>query len=187
MTAPKCVEIMLDSGVKVYVTPLSRYQLTALQAAARERYPCPDKAAYTLPMPEGVGIPGAMIPAEDNDEYQTLYSEAERLQSEFILTAMMDMCVTFADFKSREEVVGYFAAFIAQQRQWMTLPDDEWLATWRFAVVRSASDEELITAVVKDLLPITEVEITDEMRLFRPSVSWQAVRRLVKARQSSGT
>lgn len=65
----------------------------------------------------------------------------------------------------------------------MDLPEDPWTATLRFAVVRSTTDENQIMAIAKDELPVTELEVSAELRTFRPLLSGAQSRTMALARQ----
>lgn len=181
---PKVTEITLDSGVRVHVAPLSVYQRIALTQAAEKLYPYPDKAQYEEALPEGMAIEGLTIPAEQNPEYQTAVKLINNQRGEYTNTAIFNLCLTYPDFpRGKPELIEYFAAYLDEQRDYMALPDDEWEATLRFAVIRSPSDEAQIISIVREDMPLTEAEITDAMRIFRPSIPFARFRQLDAARK----
>lgn len=184
----KVTELVLDSGIRVYVTPLSRYQRNALVEASERLYPYPDKAKYEEALSEDIAIPGSVIPAEENDDYKALVREVNRQRSEYVSTAMLNLCLSFPDFKNRQALIEHFAEYLNEQREWLALPEDEWDATLRFGIVRSPSDEAQILSVAKDELPVTEAETTENLRVFRPVLSREKSRIMDYARQhTSGT
>lgn len=179
---PKVVEITLDSGIRVHISPLSRYQRNALQERAEQLYPMPDKALYEEELSEAVAIPGTKIPAEENPEYRAEVALVMTARSEFTTMNMINLCLSYPDFPGgKEELIRFFAIHIAQQRDMMTLPDDEWEATLRFAVIRSVADERDLWSVINESFPITESEVSDAVRVFRPAVSREALRALDNA------
>lgn len=188
---PKVVEITLDSGIRVFVAPLSRYQRNALVEAAEKLHPFPDKKQYEYALSEDVAIPGMTLPADDKDnprypEYLALVTEANRYRNEYISTAMMNLCISYPDFPGgKKQLIEYFAEWLEEQRDWLALPDDEWQATLRFAIIRSASDEAQILSIAKDELPVTEAEITENLRVFRPVLSKSQSRILDYARTNA--
>lgn len=176
---PKVVEVVLDSGVKVHVKSLARYDRQSLQQAAIDRFPYPDKSQYEEELAEDVAVGGMKIPAERNEVYRQLVAEIEEQRQEFITTAMLDMCVTFPEFSDgKDGVIEHFADAIAKKRTYMTLPEDAWTATWKHGVLGSPSDEAYIAQIVRDDLPLREAEVSEAMRLFRPALSREATRLL---------
>lgn len=164
---PKTIEIDLDSGVCVWVTPLNRYHIDALVEKANELFPLPDKKAFESVIEEGAIAGGVVIPAEDNPAYIELFNEINQKQHNYKLAAMIDICVHFPHLGSQADVIAHFADFIAAQRRHMDLPDDDWQATWRYAVLRTDQDEAVVIQAMKNQLPLTEAEVSEEMTLFR--------------------
>jgi hypothetical protein len=188
MQPQKVTELTLDSGIRVFVTPLSRYQRNALIEAAEKLHPFPDKKQYEEALPDDVAIPGMTLPAEENPEYQAKVTEANRLRNEYVSTGMMNLCVQYPDFADRLALIEHFAPYLDEQRDWLALPDDEWLATLRFAIIRSPSDEAQILSVARDEIPVTEKEVNDNVRIFRPVLPKDKYRNLDYARKlASGT
>lgn len=172
----KVVEITLDSGIRVFVTPLSRYQRNGLIQAAEKLYPYPDKKQYEYVLSDDVAIPGMTLPADDKDnprypEYMGLVTEANIQRQDHIIAGMLNMCLRYPDFKDKHALIEYFAPYLDEQRDWLALPDDAWDATLRFAIVRSPSDESQILSIAKDEMPVTEAETTENLRVFRPVLS----------------
>lgn len=179
----KVVEFILDSGIRVHVTPLSRYQRNALIEAAEKLHPYPEKKQYEEALPEDVAIPGMTLPAEENPEYQAKVVEANRLRNEYISTGMMNLCVQYPDFANRQALIEHFAPYLEEQRDWLALPDDDWMATLRFAIIRSPSDEGHILSVARDEMPVTEKEVNDNVRIFQPVLPKDKYRNLDYARK----
>jgi hypothetical protein len=176
MQQEKVVEITLDSGIRVFVTPLSRYQRNGLIQAAEKLYPLPDKKQYEFTLSEDVAIPGMTLPADDKDnpryaEYMALVTEASIQRQDYIIAGMLNMCLRYPDFTGKEALIEHFAPYLDEQRDWLALPEDSWDATLRFAIVRSQSDEAQILSIAKDEMPVTEAETTENLRVFRPVLS----------------
>lgn len=164
---PKTIELDLDSGVRVWITPLNRYHIAALVDKANELYPLPDKKAFEAIIEDGAIAGGVVIPAEDNPAYMELFREISLKQHVYKLDAMIDLCVQFPDLGGKGHVIAYFAEFVAAQRRYMDLPGDDWQVTWRYAVLRTTQDEALVIQAMQNEMPLTEVEVSDEMKLFR--------------------
>lgn len=181
---PKVTECLLDSGIRVFVIPLSRHQRNALNQAAEKLYPYPDKKQYEETLPEDVAIPGMTLPAEENKDYQVAVREVNRQRSDYIGLALLDICVSYPDFPGgKDDLMKHFAPFLEKQRDWMALPEDEWEATLRFGILQSIADELTISRIANEETPVTEVEVNEEMRIFRPAVQVAAAKLLDSTRQ----
>lgn len=183
MQSKKVTEIILDSGIKVWVSPMSRYARNGLAEAAEKLYPYPDKSQFEEELPEDVAIPGMKIPAEEHPDYQAQVASANRQRGDHISGAMLNLCVVYPDFASRQEIIDHFAPYLDEQRDWLALPEDPWEATLRFAVISSVADENQIMAIVGDTLPVTEKEVNDNVRIFQPALSREKSRILDYARK----
>lgn len=179
----KLTELVLDSGIRVHVKPISRYLRNALAEAAERLFPLPDKAPYEEALSEDVAIPGMKIPAEDNPEYKKRVAEIQRQRGDYISSAMLDLCVSYPDFDSRQALIDHFAPYLDEQRNWLELPEDPWEATLRFAIISSVADENQITAVASDTLPVTEKEVNENVRIFQPVLSREKSRIVEYARK----
>lgn len=168
---PKTIELELDSGVLVHITPLNRYHIAALVDKANELYPLPDKKAFEGLIEEGAIAGGVVIPAEENPVYIELLNEINQKQHAYKLDAMIDLCAYFPELGDKAAVIAHFADFIAEQRQYMDLPEDAWQATWRYAVLRTDNDERLVIQAMRNELPLADFELINEIKIFRPILS----------------
>lgn len=180
---PKVTELILDSGIRVHVTPISRYLRNALVEEAEALFPYPDKKQYEVELSEDVAIPGTVVPADEHPEYRVFVKGVDNQRQEYIRHAMLNLCVKYPDFPTRRALIEHFAPYLDEQREWLTLPEDDWQATLRFAVIGSPSDEGQILAVVKDELPVTEAETAENLRVFQPVLSKSQSRILDYARK----
>jgi hypothetical protein len=163
----KVFEILLDSGELVHVQPLSIYVVRALENKAQEIYPFPDKAEYEKPLDDAKALePGQKIPAEENPDYQKAYTNATKLQARY----SNERCfmLSIEPVVGREKLIAKYKTRIAQMREMMTLPDDDWEATLRFCVLTSSEDYIRVTAAIQGGAEVvSEEEIRDGMRIFR--------------------
>lgn len=162
-------EHLLDSGEVIYVQPLSIYVIRALQDKAEELYPYPNKSDYEKPLDEAKAIePGQVIPAEDNPEYQKLYDLARDKQQNYANDQAITLSVE--PVQGRQAMIDKYKERVAQMRQIMTLPEDEWAATLRFCVLTSRSDFNKVTASIMGHRLPGEEDILNGMRIFRGHV-----------------
>lgn len=183
MFQPKVTEIVLDSGVRAHIAPLSRYQRNALIEESEAIFPLPDKKLYEQALSEDIAIPGSVIPAEENPEYQALVKNIRYQRDGYVSQSILNLCTTFPDYPNRQDLIDFFAADIQKQREFMTLPDDPWQATLRFAVIGSHADETQILGIARDDVPVTEKEVNDNVRIFQPVLSREKSRILDYARK----
>lgn len=175
---PKIIELELDSGIRVWITPINQHHLLALDKAANEQFPLPDKKAFEEPITEDVAIPGLTTKAEDNPDYVALVRDINARQQEFKLKALFEICVQYPDFPAKQDVIAHFADEITMQRRYLELPLDDWEATWRYAILRTSDDEAAVILAVQNRLPLTEAELTEEIRGFRRQLPQRATRTL---------
>lgn len=167
-------EHLMDSGEVVYVQPLSIYLVRALRSKAEELYPFPDKAKYEKVLDDDKALEsGQVIPAEDNPEYQKLYDTASEKQQNYVNEKSLVLSVEPA--MGRKAMVAKYKARIAQMRDMMTLPEDDWEATLLFCIIASPQDSNKIyEAIMGRGLP-REEDILNGMRIFRCYVRKETV------------
>ena len=183
----KRVELVLGSGVIVWVTPLSRYAFQAIIDKGRELYPLPDETEFDEKHPEGV--PGAVIPGKENPEYIKQLGRATGQQNEHIMKSILKLAIEFpiyedvqptGEFYTHDELIDRFAYRRKELASIMTLPDDTWQATFEFCILGGTEDETQIVNIANDELPLTPAEVERDIRLFRPYLSREKLRTLAK-------
>ncbi len=177
---PKVVELVLDSGVRVYVRPLSPYTRQAVLKKLSDKFPYPDKKEYEEEIKDSES-PGAIIKADDKnnsryDEYRELIETADSERSRAYFETIVEMRVTFPDYKDRDALIAHFKAHIDDFSAFMDLGDDIWLNTLYHAICASQSDITEIMDVITETLDIMEPEPTDDdihaaWRIFQPRIS----------------
>lgn len=168
---PKVIELTLDSGIIVQLMPLSQRHIAAAINASHERYPMPDKKAFEEVITEGAIPGGVSTPAEENPDYIALVNECYANRQNYQFSALFDMGTHFPQFDRRTEIIAFFRDELDVMRKHIELPDDPWEATWRFCILRTTDDENNVLNALMNKLPVTEAEVLDAMRIFRPKIS----------------
>jgi hypothetical protein len=137
------IAIEIDEGRTVLVTPLSPFVLRAISQRANEKFPDPDPTPYEKPRP-GALVPGTVIPADEDAEYVSLKKEVQMQRNLYIQAGILSM--TEIEGVSREELVATYKDVLAQVRQYGNFPEDDYV------------------------MPLTQEEIRDGMRIFRPDL-----------------
>lgn len=170
ISGQKTFAIPMESGDYLLIQPLSVYAIQALERRAEELYPFPAKADYEMELdPDKALVPGQKIPAEENPDYKNAYDIARSKQRRYVNDKALALSVDVEGGK--DYAIAKYAERIAQMRDMMTLPEDEWEATLFFCLIGSQEDLSNIVMAIngQNTLP-TEEEIRDGMRLFRCSL-----------------
>lgn len=190
--AGKHTVVRLDSGVLIIVGTLSRFQLQAIEVSSRRVHPEPDAEAYRIEIaPEVSGRDTPMYePGTNNPEYVQALAEARNEQAIYIMRMYRDMCVHFPELGNRDAVIEHFAPYIAEQRALFgdaMSGADEFDITWRYAILRSLNDEELVNLLVRKQqdLPLEEVELALGLQMFRLKVPGETATRLAQKRANA--
>lgn len=166
---PKVIEIELDSGVMCHVTPLNLWAYQALQDAAKDKYPDPDKKPYEEPL-ENAATPGIVIPAEDNPDYMEALAAVHGQRVAFMLDWLTRRHIVFPEGETaiRER----FADAVKDLQDISSdLDVTDWPAFLKYFVI-SPAEFSAIMAILQDQFPVTEAEVRDGYRLFRLQFQW---------------
>lgn len=166
---PKVIEIELDSGVMVHVTPLNLWVYQQLQEAAAEQFPDPDKTPYEEDLPDAA-TPDIKIPAEENPDYQEAIAAQHSQRVNFILEWLLRRSLKFPE--GEDALRERFSGLVNDLKDIRPALDlDDWM-TFVKCILVSPVEFNIINAIVQDRLPITEVEVREAYRLFRPELQW---------------
>lgn len=179
---PMKTVIPLDSGVTIWVSPVSQETMALLDKRAVDKYPPPDPAPYEKVI-EDSAIPGQKYAAEMNPEYQALMQEVFKQRATWKLRALRDLAVEFPE-DTREELMERFRPKIAQMvmLDLMDEPASEdalWDAIWSHCLLLSPDNQLELVMIARSQMPITQEETAEAVRLFRPNLSRQGLRGLV--------
>ncbi len=166
---PKIVEIELDSGVMVHVTPLNFGTYLVLLDVAGKKFPDPDKAQYEESI-ENAAVPGIKIPAEMNEEYLKAYTDVHGQRVAFILDWLTRKTIIFPE---GETALRERFAEQADDLKFLK-PDidlDDWQTFIKYLLI-TPQEFNVLMGVLQDRFPVTEVEARDGYRLFRLQIQW---------------
>lgn len=163
----RLIEVPLDSSEIVLVRPLSPFALQAIQQAALEAFPPPDKKAFEKPLAEVApnALPGVMMAAEDNPEYKTAYQNHRAAYNGKVIELTILSGVIIDTPEGREATIARYADRIAQLRTVINLPEDDWLATSIYGMLTSFMDRGRVASAA--INPLTEKEVRSALRSFR--------------------
>ncbi len=174
------VELLLDSGVRVLVKPLTPYTRHGVIHKLTEKYPDPEASEFEEQI-EGEDSPGATIPVtmkenSRHEEYNALVLEAQQIRARHLFLFLIDECVIFPDYEDRDALISAYDGDRARLAAYMDLPTDTWEATLYHCICASAGDIEEISAATRQDIDTMEAEPTEDeifaaWRVFRPRVS----------------
>ncbi|TXH48263.1 MAG: hypothetical protein E6Q97_25100 [Desulfurellales bacterium] len=163
------VEVELSSGVTVYVTPLTVFAQKALIEAAEQEFPSPDVSAYARPLPDAL-VEGSMIPGEENPAYQRERVKALTQQRESYIVRAVNSGVHLSP-DSIDALYDLHADYLGDlEAEGVAVPPARETALIRFVALRTGADMNIVVAALESRLPLTEGEIRDAMRIFRPAL-----------------
>lgn len=181
---PSAVELTLTTGVKCRVYPLAAWDNQALLGEARVKYPAPDPKEYeVLVDPEIASVPGQVHPATSNPLFIEAMQECQRQWNQHVTDGMLALCVTFNE--TPDVLIERYKPMLDHKRRRLTLPENAWAATLKHGILADNKDVADVLAIAQGQMPLTEGEIADGVRLFRPASERSAVSRVSVRRGKS--
>lgn len=171
----KVVEFILDSGEIVWVKPLSWQLRRALFEKAEKRFPYPDPAPYEKAVdPERTAVPDAamVIPADQHPEYQQLKREVDLQRQTWVTQQMILLSCEFPAGKAA--LLEKYKPRLEELGQVIDLSGDDWTDIFDYCLIGSSADRQNIVNAVESSLQLTEGEVRDALRIFRPVVQRDA-------------
>lgn len=165
----KVVEFTLDSGEVVWVRPLSFQLRQALFEKAEKRFPYPDPVPFEKKVdPERTAIPGAemTIPADQNPEYQTLKRKVDIERMGWITDQIILLSCEFP--AGKDTLIARYAERLNALGEVIDLSGDAWADTFNYCLIGSSADRQNIINAAESNLQLTEAEVRDALRIFRP-------------------
>lgn len=165
------------TGVEVHITPVSPRYYKAVLDKAQELYPPPDTESFMKPYEQNEdALPLAMEGEthyldKTNPEYIRLLTQAAELRNEYIVQTLVSTNCTF--LPDTATLISEFADDVKRLREVSDdVPEDEWEATLWWVILTREDDRTIVNHLL-DRLPLTEDEISDELRFFRVDVQRQ--------------
>lgn len=167
MAEEKVVVFDLDSGETVHVRPRSFTVRRALTEKAEKLFPLPDKSEYEEEIDPSLTVfPGEKKPADQNPEYRQLLIEAQVRQTSWINDQFIKLICDFPEGKGK--LIKKYTDERKMLSEVIEIPADEWEATLFFCLIQTDDDRNNILKAGTSNLQLTEEEIRDGMRMFRP-------------------
>lgn len=176
---PTVIEFIPLSGVRLHIRPVNGAVVRAMVAKGESELPYPDPSPY-MKQEEGA-VPGTLTLAEDDPEYVKLCKAVDAKRNHRLNSALLDFCVSYPDFGSRDDLLNYFAPQREALRKVATLPDDNWEATRDYIILSGDKSRQLGSNDYADAISLcvqgvalTGGEIADGLRIFRPVLPGQS-------------
>lgn len=178
-------ELLLDSGIRLYVRPLSNDTVVLIERRAAELYPYPDPSPYEQDIPDSA-IPGQKLNADQNPEYQALKSTIDGQRATWKLIRIRNLSAEFPDFENTDAVITHFRPRldILIDGGIIDPPEDAtalWDAIWSHCVLLTDDDRFMFNGAALNHFPITEAEIRDSFRIVQLTISRETIHGLVLA------
>lgn len=184
-TGEKLYTLTLDSGVPVYVRPLSPIAQTAILDALNERYPDPDKALYEKPAPNAPPGVVIMMPADENEDYIKARRVALVSRMNAFNDAVIRAGVVCDSPLGQQRLIDHYAPLRALLLAITPIEADVWQQTVMLCLIRTRSDA--ITIVNAAIETLTESEVRNGIKSFRRDLQWSGVDGNFGEQGASGT
>lgn len=168
MSEKSVIEVELFSGEVAYVTPLSPFTYQALRDAASEEYPDIDTTPFQKPVPDSPPELGLTVLDEKNPELTRLRVDLQEKRMAYIRKAAYDLNVCFE--LERTALIKKYEAYLHGLAKYVTLPDDQWEATFTHALISRLDDQLILDRMLFGNTALEGGEIQNGMRVFRPKV-----------------
>jgi hypothetical protein len=164
---PSVTELVLSSGVTVWVRPMSLNDQRLVIDEMNKRYPLPREADFQVLVPEDQAtIPGQTM--TDAEAYKQAVGAVGRERQIYFLRAHILTCLDFPE--GIDLMVKRFLPEIQRKRKFLPLPEDDMEAVIYHAIIKLPEDEKLISAAITQTLPVSMSEVIDQLCIFRPAI-----------------
>ena len=192
---PSVIEVITQSGVQIFITPLSLFTIQALINKSETEFPYPDDKPYREASDL---IASGFIPASENPEYQALCKAVDGQRAQWQHDAIIELACKYPQWQSRTEMMAHFRPRLEELRTYVEMHEDEWRNVLEHCVftgtldvrgdegvVRTTERHRVIQLARQNMnIALLMPEVISGMRVFRVSVSGTASREL--ARPSRG-
>lgn len=162
---PQVTELIMSSGVTIWVRPMSLNDQRLIIEQMNKLYPLPLERDYRIPVPpDQASFPEQTM--TDVDRYKEAVNECNVQRNAFWLRAHI---MTSVDFPEGTDVlIARYLPEIQRKRKYLSLPDDDLEAVIFHSVITTIADEKLIREAIQQTLPLSVPEVTEQLRIFRP-------------------
>lgn len=153
-------EILLDSGVTIYVRPFPPGLYEKIQARALIDHPDPVPPKKEIEVVDGTEI----IDNPDDETYQAEVTAIERKRNEILGEAVYDLCVDIQDAEKWEPMVKRLEKY---QGPFPEDPDERKLEFLTSFALATAGDYERVMASAIGQTLIRDPEVSNRLQSFR--------------------
>lgn len=161
------IKHVLMSGVEVQLVPLSPYLQRRLAQYATAQFPF-DDTPWHKPL-ENALKEGQTYLDENDPEYTAAKAEntahINRLYTELLVQETMRLPT------SQEQLIKQHAERLEELRKYNTDDESDWDIVFWQILITSNTDIQLVVDVADSTAELTEVEVNDAIRIFRPALS----------------
>ena len=179
---PGATEITTATGVILWVYPMTLADQQALRTAAKRIYPEPNPKDYAQKLdPEESLIPETS--GKESAAYETARIDFENAVNQYVTDGFY---AGFVDSpQGRDTLINAYKHQLSLKRGVVPMPDNEWAATLKHAILQTAKDAAAVIAAGQALLPLTGGEVAEGVRIFRLSNERATPRKVPTRREVS--
>jgi len=162
---PSVTELVLSSGVVVWIRPASLNDQRLIHEEMSKRFPLPREADYKIPVPEDQAtIPGQTM--TDTEAFRQALGSVGKQQQAYWLRSHILTCLDFPE--GTDAILERYQSEIARKRKFLSLPEDDLEAVIYHSIIRTPDDEKRIASVINETMPVEMSEVVSQLRIFRP-------------------
>lgn len=163
---PSVTELVMTSGIVIWVRPLSINDQTLIREEMDRLYPLPKEREFQIPVPEDQQtIPGQTM--VDTAAFKEATNAVWTKREIYWKKAHALACVDFPE--GTDAIVARYLPEIERKRKFLALPKDDLEAVLLHAVITTPNDHQQIFEALMKTLPVGVPEVTRELRIFRPA------------------
>ena len=189
---PSVIEVITQSGVQIFITPLSLFTIQALINKSETEFPYPDDKPYREASDL---IASGFIPASENPEYQALCKAVDGQRAQWQHDAIIELACKYPQWQSRTEMMAHFRPRLEELRPYIEMHDAEWQNVLEHCVFTGTLDMRGDDGVVRTTerhrviqlarqnasIALTMPEVIGALRVFRVQISGTPTRGLAGA------
>lgn len=166
----KLYTLTLDSGIPVYIRPLSPYARAAISDQANTQYPDPDPAGYERDDPNGFPGLEIKIPADQNEEYLQERRRAIYKRMNAVNYAIINSGVVCDSPLGKDFLIDHYAPLRERINSYSHIQADLWHITVLTCLIRTYQDAVSIANAASEIK--TADEVRRGMESFRRDVQF---------------
>lgn len=165
------IRVELSTGVVLNVTPVSNTMVAMLREQAKEVHPDPDGRPFLKEIPKAFG--GETWIVDTSDRVYIAYKNIA-LQKQ-VDWAEQKLLTVACDCEAKSSVIAMYwreikAIYALRGADVPQDKDELWNVALTHFVVANPDDREVVSKAIRWRLPVTEEEITEQVKYFRLEV-----------------